>query len=53
MRGDRRSLNVIVVSAAHSNGLAELLIGCSAKDIAPASLMESAGGFPTKRVKKS
>lgn len=53
MRGDRRSLKAIVVNAAHSNGLAELLIACLAKDVDPTSLIQSAGGLPTKRIKKS
>ena len=53
MRGERRSLKAILVNAADSNGLAELFIGCSAKDIARASLMKPAGGLTSKRIKKS
>ncbi len=50
---DRKSLKVVAVNPADTSGTAKIYIGCSTKSIEPSSLMQSAGGFPTKPLKKN
>ena len=50
---DRKSLKVIATNDADSNGVLKVFLGCSTKDIKPTSLMQSAGGLPSKPLKKS
>ena len=50
---DRRSLKVIATNDADSNGVLKVFIGCSAKDSEPTALMQSAGGLPSKPLKKN
>ena len=44
---------MIATNAADSNGAVKVFIGCSARDIAPTALMQSAGGLPSKRLKRN
>ena len=50
---DRRSLKVIATNDADSNGVAKVFIGCSARNVRPTSLMQSAGGLPSKPLKRN